>query len=135
MTMMEAMTLTRRGIGKRDVAIATVLSLLGVGLMLVNVIGDDRLADGRMVNPDERATVHIGNLLPFELAVPLFLLVTVPLLWRRSAPLGAMGLALGGLVLNEALLGSELVRCGVLLPTTFVFAFTVAAQLDARAAR
>jgi hypothetical protein len=124
----------RQGIAKRDVAIAAVLSALGVALMLSNVIGDDRLADGRMTDPDARAAVHIGNLIPFEFAVPLFLLVTVPLLWRRAAPLGAPELALGGLILNEALLGSELVRCGVLLPTAFVFAFTVATQLNSRAA-
>src|SRR5919108_264387 len=132
--MIASMKSARQGIAKRDVAIAAVLSALGVALMLVNVIGDDRLADGRMTDPDARAAVHIGNLIPFEFAVPLFLLVTVPLLWRRAAPLGAPELALGGLILNEALLGSELVRCGVLLPTAFVFAFTVATQLNSRAA-
>jgi signal transduction histidine kinase len=133
--MMDAMTLTRERVAKRDVAIAAVLSLLGLALMLTNVIGDDRLADGRLTDPDARAAIHIGNLLPFELAVPLFLLVTVPLVWRRAAPLAALGLALGGLALHEALFGSELVRCGVLLPTTFVFAFTVGALLESRPAR
>lgn len=132
---MDAMTLTRERVAKRDVAIAAVLSLLGLALMLTNVIGDDRLADGRLTDPDARAAIHIGNLLPFELAVPLFLLVTVPLVWRRAAPLAALGLALGGLALHEALFGSELVRCGVLLPTTFVFAFTVGALLESRPAR
>ncbi len=121
-----------RGVTKRDIAITAILSALGVALMLENVIGDDRLADGRMVDSGARAAVHIGNLIPFEFAVPLFLLVTVPLLWRRVAPLAAVGFALGGLVLNEVLLGSEIVRCGVLLPTAFIFAFTIGTRCDGR---
>src|SRR4029079_12046379 len=59
-----------RGVTKRDVAIAAILSALGVVLMLLNVIGADRLAAGRMVDPDQRAAVHIGNLIPFAFAVP-----------------------------------------------------------------
>src|SRR5512132_2832208 len=53
------------------------------------------------------------------LAYPLFLLVTVPLLWRSVAPVQATGAALGGLVVHDVLFGTDVVRCGVVLPTTF----------------
>ena len=91
------------------------------------------LTDGTR-GPDEEAAIHIGNLLPYWAAVPLFLLVTVPLLWRRVAPLAAAGAALAGLVVNLALVGSEYVRCGVLLPTAFLLAYATGARLDRRGA-
>ncbi len=91
------------------------------------------LTDGTR-GPDEEAAFHIGNLLPYWAAVPLFLLVTVPLLWRRVAPLAAAGAALAGLVVNLALVGSEYVRCGVLLPTAFLLAYATGARLDRRGA-
>jgi hypothetical protein len=128
--MIESVTLTREGIGKRDVAIAGVLSLLGLLLMYVNVADP---ADP--LDPDQGAVIHVGNLIPYEFAIPLFLLVTVPLLWRRAAPLAAVGAAFAGVMVNELLLGTELIRCGVLLPTAFVFAFTVGAHLEGRSAR
>lgn len=128
--MIASMTYAGQRIGKRDVAIAGVLSLLGVLLMSINVVDPADPSD-----PDQRAAIHVGNLLPYELAIPLFLLVTVPLLWRRAAPLAAVGAAFAGVIVNEALLGTELVRCGVLLPTAFVFAFTTGALLEGRSAR
>ena len=133
--MIASMTYARVRIGKRDIAIAAVLSLLGLLLMYDNV---QRLADdgwSNPSNPDARAVIHVGNFLPYELAIPLFLLVTVPLLWRRVAPIAAVGAAFAGLVVNELLLGSELLRSGVVLPTAFLFAFTAGAQLEAREAR
>jgi signal transduction histidine kinase len=133
--MMDSMTAAGERIGRRDVAIAAVLSLLGLLLMILNLYGDDGLANGPRTNPDAHAAVHVGNLLPYEFVIPLFLLVTVPLLWRRAAPVAAVGAALAGLLVNEALTGSELVRCGVVLPTAFLFAFTTGARLDGRAAR
>jgi signal transduction histidine kinase len=129
--MMRTMASARARIGKRDVVITVVLSALGVYLMYENVWGNP-VAERPS---DQRAAVHIGNLAPYELAVPLFLLVTVPLLWRRVAPLAAVGAAFGGLVVNEVLLGSEVLRCGVLLPTAFLFAFAVGAQLGGRDSR
>jgi hypothetical protein len=129
--MMRAMTSAPQRIGKRDVAIAGVMSALGQYLMWLNIYGDP-IADR---SADERTAIHIGNLLPLELAFPLFLFVTVPLLWRRVAPLPAAAASFAGLVVNEALLGSELIRCGVVLPTAFLFAFTAGAQLGRRASR
>jgi hypothetical protein len=119
-----------RRIGKVDIAIATVVSVLGVALMSSNVADDAQTA--YKTDPDGGAAVHIGNLIPYELTIPLFLLVTVPLLWRRVAPLTAVGAAVAGLLVNEALIGSEVVRCGVLLPTAFIFAFTTGSLLERR---
>jgi signal transduction histidine kinase len=118
------------GIAKRDVAIAVVLSVLGALLMWGDVTDLDGAA--MRTDPDERAAIHIGNVLPYEFAIPLFLLVTVPTAWRRVAPLPAIGVALAGLVANELLVGSELVRCGIVLPVAFLFAFAAAAYLTGR---
>ena len=118
------------GIAKRDVAIAAVLSVLGALLMWGDVTDLDGAA--MRTDPDERAAIHIGNVLPYEFAIPLFLLVTVPTAWRRVAPLPAIGVALAGLVANELLVGSELVRCGIVLPVAFLFAFAAAAYLPGR---
>ena len=118
------------GIAKRDVAITVVLSVLGALLMWGDVTDLDGAA--MRTDPDERAAIHIGNVLPYEFAIPLFLLVTVPTAWRRVAPLPAIGVALAGLVANELLVGSELVRCGIVLPVAFLFAFAAAAYLTAR---
>jgi hypothetical protein len=129
--MMELMTSATRRIGKRDVAIASVLSLLGLLLMYLNV--HDHAAD-----PEEfkkNTAIYFGGLLPYGFAIPLFPLVTVPLLWRRAAPIPAVGAAFAGLAVNEVLVGTDVLRCGVVLPTTLFFAFTAGAQLDGRASR
>ena len=113
------MTSAQTRISRLDVAIALLVSTLGAFLMVENVRD---LTEG-MRGPDEEAAIHIGNVLPYWAAVPLFLLVTVPLLWRRVAPLAAAAASLAGLVVNLALVGSEYVRCGVLLPTAFLLAY------------
>ena len=107
--MMESMTAATGRIAKRDIAIASVLSVLGLGLMYINV--------AEPASEEELGLVRYGGILPIELALPLFLLVTVPLLWRRAAPLAAVGASFAGLVLNELLIGTEVLRCGVVLPT------------------
>lgn len=112
--MINVMTSTREGIGKWDVAIAVLFSLLGLLLMYGNVSDEEVEASA--------------------LAIPLFLLVTVPLLWRRAAPIGAVAAALAGLVAHDLLFGVEVIRCGVVLPMAFVFAFTAGAQLEGREA-
>jgi len=128
--MITSMTSTRERISKRDIAIAVVVSALGVALMYLNIV-----EPGDPNNPDESAWIHVGNLLPREFAIPLFLLVTVPLLWRRVDPIAAAGAATAGLLVNELLLGTEVIRCGVLLPTAFLLAFAAGSRLDGRDAR
>ena len=128
--MIGSMTSAGERIGKRDIAIAVVVSVLGVLLMYVNIVDPADPSD-----PDQSAWIHVGNLLPREFAIPLFLLVTVPLLWRRVDPLGAAAASFVGLLINEALLGTEFIRCGVLLPTAFLLAFAVGSRLDGACAR
>jgi hypothetical protein len=111
-------------IGKRDIAIASVLSVLGALLMYGNIIDPP--------NEEDLGMVRWGGILPVELAIPLFLLVTVPLLWRRAAPLAAVAASFAGLILNELLIGTDLIRCGVVAPTAFFFAYTAGVQLAGR---
>jgi signal transduction histidine kinase len=110
--MIASVTPARERIGRADVAIAGALSLLGLLLMYGNV-----------VDPEVEAS---------PLAIPLFLMVTVPLLWRRSRPIAAVALSLLGLVIHQLLFGADVIRCGVALPTAFVFAFTAGRQLEGR---
>ena len=130
--MIEAMTSARERIGKRDIVIAVVLSAFGLLLMYENV---RRLTDGVPATEEEESAIMFAGLVPVEFGIPLFLLVTVPLLWRRAAPVAAVGAALAGLVVNEALIGTEFIRCGVVLPTALLFAFASGAQLVARGSR
>jgi signal transduction histidine kinase len=111
--MIGSMTTPRERIGPLDIAITVVMSALGMLLMYANV-------------HDDNAGV---------LAYPVFLLVTVPLLWRSVAPVQATAAALGGLVIHDVLFGTDVVRCGVVLPTTFFLVFSSGARLEKREAR
>ena len=122
--MIAFMTSASERIGKRDIAIASVISVLGLLLMYLNV------ADP--ANEEDLGMVQWDGILPTEFALPLFLLVTMPLLWRRVAPIPAVAASFAGLVLNELLIGTDVLRCGVVLPTACFFAFTAGAQLDGR---
>lgn len=104
---------TDQTITRRDVAIAVVLSALGLVLMIANVAEKDVRAD--------------------VLVVPTFLAVTAPLAWRRAAPLAALAATLVALLVHVALFG-DLIRCGVLFPTTFILVFAAATWLDLRLA-
>ena len=68
--MMRTMSRTGESIGRLDIAIAVALSALGLLLMYGNVT--DAEVDASW------------------LAMPVFLGVTIPVLWRRAAPLQAM---------------------------------------------
>ena len=127
--MIASMTASLSRVGKRDIAIASVLTVLGLVLMTLNV------ADYDAAEHKKNTAIYFGGLIPVGFAIPLFLLVTVPLLWRRVAPLTAVGAALAGLAVNELLVGTDLVRCGVVFPTAFVFAFTTGSLLDKPDAR
>jgi hypothetical protein len=123
-TMMGSMTAATGRIGKRDIAIAGVLSVLGMLLMYGNITDP--------AEEEDLGMVRFFGLVPEELAIPLFLLVTVPLLWRRVAPLAAVAVSFAGLLLNELLIGTDFIRCGVVLPTALFFAFTTGSQLQGR---
>jgi hypothetical protein len=112
--MIESMTSARERIGKYDVAIAVLASLLALAYMIPEV-GDDEI----------QASV---------LAVPLFVLVTAPLLWRRAAPLAALAATLGAVGVHSALFGTDVVRCGIVIPVLFVLVFAAGARLATREA-
>ncbi len=112
MTMLNSMKSVTGDVRRLDVAIAAALSLLGVVLMV-----------GNIKDPEE-AGAEIS-----WLAVPLFLGVTVPVAWRRAAPLGALAAMLGALLVNIALV-SGVVRCGVVLPVALLLAFSASSRLS-----
>jgi signal transduction histidine kinase len=107
--MMRTMSRTGESIGRLDIAIAVALSAFGLLLMYGNATDADVDASW--------------------LAMPVFLGVTVPLLWRRAAPLQAMAAVAAALAVHIALFGS-VVRCGVVFPVVGVLVFTVAARFD-----
>jgi hypothetical protein len=113
--MIRSMTSGHEGIGKLDVALTVLFSALGLLLMYGNVVDNEVDANA--------------------LAVPVFLLVTIPLLWRRAAPVNALAFTLGGLVVHDVLFGTDVVRCGVLLPVVFLLVFSAGARLELREAR
>lgn len=99
----------------RDIVIAAVLSVLGIGLMVLNV------ADPAVG----------GNASIF--AVPTFLVLTAPLAWRRAAPTTALAATFAALLAHVALFGS-MTRCGVMFPAVFILVFANAAFLHLRPA-
>jgi hypothetical protein len=111
--MIDSMTSARERIGRLDVVIAVLASLFAAAYMSIGVIDDT------YDNP--------------PLTIPVFVLVTVPLLWRRSAPLAATAGALAALLLHAAIFG-EVVRCGIALPVAFVLAFACGARHGVREA-
>ena len=100
---------TGESIGRLDIAIAVALSALGLLLMYGNVTDADVDASW--------------------LAMPLFLLVTIPVLWRRAAPLAALAAVAVALAIHIAAFGT-IVRCGVAFPVVGVIVFSAAARLE-----
>ncbi len=107
--MMRTMSATGEPIGRLDIAIAVALSALGLLLMYGNAT--DAQVDASW------------------LALPVFLGVTIPVLWRRAAPLQAMAVVGAALAVHIALFGS-VVRCGVVFPVVGVLVFTIAARFE-----
>jgi signal transduction histidine kinase len=108
--MIAAMTATKERIGRIDIAIAVVASLLATLAYMLPEVYDD--------------TINASGF-----AVPLFAAVTVPLLWRRVAPEWALAGALGGLLAHSAIFGGSLIRCGIALPVALLLAFPAGARL------
>ena len=63
-------------------------------------------------------------------SVPLFLGVSIPLLWRSSTPLAALAGTLVALLAHAALFGDQLVRCGAIFPIVLILAFAAGRRLD-----
>ena len=115
---------------RRDIAYAVVLSVLGTALMSTRPIE----CDGDVPGTEAAANLHFDGLLTHWVALPLFLLVTVPVAWRRAAPRLAAGrLPRWACVVNQLLVGASSLRCGVAFPVALLLVF--AAADAARAAR
>ncbi|MEJ7875933.1 MAG: hypothetical protein WKF62_04665 [Solirubrobacterales bacterium] len=113
--MIKAMTPVSDRISKFDIGLALFLSLVGVYLMYENVYaGIDDF--------DTEAGFF---------ALPLFLAVTVPVAWRRVAPLAALAVSLAALLVHGALF-DNLVTCGVAFPVLLLLVFSAGSRLDLR---
>jgi hypothetical protein len=104
--MLRSMTSVKPAITPLDAALSAVFVACSV-LFMISVIDDE---GGSWV------------------AVPLFTLVPVALLWRRVAPLQALGGLIAAVGVHIALFGT-LTRCGLLLPVDFLLVFAAAARL------
>src|SRR3954454_11458594 len=105
-----------RSIGWFDVLVAGIVTAAGVALMVLNVVDPD---------PGIAASTWV--------VVPGFLLVMIPVLWRRVAPLEALAAVTVAMAINVAFLG-EAVRCGVSFPLVWLLVFSAGARLDRRGA-
>jgi hypothetical protein len=101
-----------KGVRPLDYVLAAASTGGGVFLMYENVAGS---ASG-LPHPLSTRTWAM---------VPFFLLVTVPILWRRRSVVGVVGATALATVLHALLFG-WVTRCGVLLPLTFALAYAVA---------
>jgi len=102
-----------RGVRPLDYVLAVILTAAGVFLMAENITAGD---DPSLIHPASTTS---------WLIVPLFLLVTVPVLWRRrnvALVAGVTAAATAGHVLAFG----WLTRCGVVLPLSFALAYAVA---------
>lgn len=97
------------GVRRGDVALAVVLTALGVLLMVGNAQGD---------GSDTRIDSHSWW------SVPVFALATLPVLWRRRDVVVATAVSLAALGVHVLAFG-WLVRCGAGLPLAFALAYGV----------
>jgi len=64
-------------------------------------------------------------------AIPAFLVVTLPMLWRSTSPLLALTAVVVGLAAHTAVFG-ELIRCGAAFLTLALLTYAAGARLDGR---
>ena len=102
-----------RGVRPLDYVLAGILSALGVYLMVENITAGN---DPSLIHPVSTTTWWI---------VPVFLLTTLPILWRRRNVLAVIGVTAAGTIAH-VLAFDWLTRCGALLPVTVALAYAVA---------
>jgi len=101
-----------RGVRPLDYALAALMTVAGALLMLENIAVD-------------------GEELPHALSstswamLPAFVLVTLPILWRRRNILAVVGVTAVTTALHVLAFG-WVTRCGVVLPLSFALAYAVA---------
>lgn len=100
-----------RDVGRGDVILAGVLSVLIIGLTTGTLTAQ---------HPPGGVVAAIGALA-----------MTLPVAWERRAPVAAAAAVAIGAVVNELLIG-PLVRCGAALPAVFAIAFFVGTRCSGR---
>ena len=101
-----------KGIRPLDYVLAALLTAAGVVLMLGNITG----TDSNLPHPLSTTTAAM---------LPGFLLVTLPILWRRRNALAVVGITLVTMALHVVMFG-WVTRCGVALPLAFALSYAVA---------
>jgi hypothetical protein len=101
-----------KGIRPLDYVLAAVLTGAGVFLMTENTSGSST----DLAHPLSTTTGAM---------IPAFLLVTLPILWRRRSILGVIAIT-AVTTLAHVLAFGWITRCGVLLPLAFALAYGVA---------
>lgn len=109
--MIHSMSRTGEPIERRDVAIAAFFTLAGVVAMYRT-----------------SSQLHVSYL-----TMLVFLAVTIPILWRRAAPLAAITAVLVALAAHILLFGT-VSRCGVVFPLIWLLIFAAGARLELRPA-
>src|SRR5205823_11575138 len=98
-----------RGVRPLDYVLAAAVTALGVLLMVGNINGTD--TNTRI---DSRSWAML----------PVFALVTLPILWRRRNLWAVLGVTAGALAVHDIAFG-WVVRCGAGLPLAFALAYAV----------
>ncbi|MFI5691675.1 hypothetical protein ACIA58_07530 [Kribbella sp. NPDC051586] len=101
-----------KGVRPLDYALAGLATAAGVLLMIENITA----ADADLPHPLSTTTWAM---------LPVFLLVTLPILWRRRNILAVVGFTAVATLAHVVAFG-WLTRCGVLIPLGFALAYAVA---------
>jgi hypothetical protein len=102
-----------KGVRPLDYLLTGLMTAAGAYLMYENIaMGDDET----LAHPVSTTS---------WLILPVFLLVTLPILWRRRNILAVIGVTIAGSAVHVLAFG-WLTRCGVALPLSFALAYAVA---------
>jgi hypothetical protein len=102
-----------QGVRPLDYLLAGLMTAAGAFLMYENISAGD---DASLPHPLSTTTWAM---------LPVFLLVTIPILWRRRNVLAVVGATAAATVLHVLLFG-WVTRCGVALPLSIALAYAVA---------
>jgi hypothetical protein len=101
------------GVRPLDYLLAALMTAAGVLLMVENIVGGD---DASLPHPVSTTS---------WLIIPVFLLVTLPILLRRRNIAAVVGITTAAAAVHVLAFG-WLTRCGVVLPLSFALAYAVA---------
>jgi hypothetical protein len=102
-----------KGVRPFDYVLAGLMTVAGAVLMYLNVTASD---DPTLAHPVSTTS---------WLILPVFVLVTLPILWRRRHIVAVIGVTVAAAVVHLLAFG-WLTRCGVALPLAFALAYAVA---------